>query len=91
MSTRSFEAAIADLEKTTGSPEALSKAAAKCLGIDLEEYIGHSPVAVLSRTALTNSGFKEQWVLRWLLKKLSSPTAAARYWMALDYQRETRC
>ncbi|KAK7897162.1 hypothetical protein LTR67_005051 [Exophiala xenobiotica] len=79
MSTRSFEAAIADLEKSTGSPEALSIAAAKCLGIDLEEYIGHSPVAVLSRTALTNSGFKEQWVLRWLLKKLSSPTATASF------------
>ena len=91
MSKGSFEAAIADLERTTGPSEVLSEAAAKCLGIDLEGYIGRSSVEVLSRTALTNSGFKEQWVLRWLLKKVSSPTATARYWMALDYQREMRC
>jgi hypothetical protein len=70
MAKMSFEARMADLERMQGPAEVALEEAAKILGIDLEKSIQRSSVEPLYKTTLTSQGYKEQWVLRWLLKKL---------------------
>ncbi|KAI1613154.1 Urb2/Npa2 family-domain-containing protein [Exophiala viscosa] len=72
MSQKSFEAAIADLERADGPPETVLEAAAKTLRLNLEETIERSSLEVRFRSTPQSYGFKEQWLLRWLLKKLGS-------------------
>ncbi|KIV84057.1 hypothetical protein PV11_06031 [Exophiala sideris] len=79
MAEKSFEAAIADLERADGPPETLLEAAAKTLRLNLEETIERASLEVRFQTSPQSYGFKEQWLLRWLLKKLTSaPTAQAK-------------
>ncbi|ETI20067.1 hypothetical protein G647_08101 [Cladophialophora carrionii CBS 160.54] len=66
----SFEASMADLERMQGPAEVVLDEAAKILGIDLEQTIQRSFVGPFSKTTFGSQGFKEQWVLRWLLRKL---------------------
>src|ERR1700742_5092390 len=70
MAKMSFEARMADLERLQGPPDAVLEEAASTLGIDLEKSIRLSFVAPLYKPAISSQGFREQWVLRWLLKKL---------------------
>ncbi|KIW13892.1 hypothetical protein PV08_06673 [Exophiala spinifera] len=82
MSKTNFESAIAALERTAGPPESLLAAAASTLGIDLEASIASSSEKLLPRAASDSTertGFKEQWVLRWLLKKLASPGTVSSF------------
>ncbi|KAK4942164.1 hypothetical protein LTR10_018056 [Elasticomyces elasticus] len=79
MAEKSFEAAIADLERADGPPETLLEAAAKTLRLNLEETIERASLEVRFQTSPQSYGFKEQWLLRWLLKKLTTaPTAQAK-------------
>ncbi|EXJ77138.1 hypothetical protein A1O3_10296 [Capronia epimyces CBS 606.96] len=72
MAKRSFEAAIADLEQTNGSAEEVLLAAADILGLRLQENIDASSTDVKFKTSSHSPGFKEQWLLRWLLKNLNA-------------------
>lgn len=76
MAGKSFEAAIADLEKADGRPEELLEAAAKTLGLNLQKTIERSSLEVRFRSTPQSYGFKEQWLLRWLIKKLTSAANA---------------
>jgi hypothetical protein len=71
MMKRPFETSIAELDSTNASPEALSLAAAGLLGINLEERIEQPFVKVIHRHEPESHGLKEQYLLRWLLKKLN--------------------
>ncbi|KAJ9630055.1 hypothetical protein H2204_008710 [Knufia peltigerae] len=79
MSKPNFESAIAGLEKSTGPPESALATAASTLSIDLEDSIAASSERPLLRNASGSTGFKEQWILRWLLKKLASPAAISSF------------
>ncbi|KAJ9603085.1 hypothetical protein H2200_012380 [Cladophialophora chaetospira] len=70
MAHMSFEARMADLERLQGPPDAVLDEAAKIIGIDLEKTIHLSFARPLYKTNLGLHGYKEQWILRWLLKKL---------------------
>jgi hypothetical protein len=74
MAKSSFEAGIADLEKTNATPVLQIEKAARLIGIDLAQIIQQSPHEVRYKYESGSCGFKEQWLLRWLLKKLSFPT-----------------
>ena len=67
----SFEAAIDRLERANGGPDSVSNEAARIVGADLEENIERCNVEVRYRSSPLSHGFKEQWLLRWLLKKLT--------------------
>ncbi|OAL20250.1 hypothetical protein AYO22_08962 [Fonsecaea multimorphosa] len=63
---------MAGLEKAKAPPEQILEEAASILGLHLEATIARCSTDSLY-TAFPNShGFKEQWVLRWLLKKLGA-------------------
>lgn len=66
----SFEARMADLEQLQGPPDLILEEAAKIIGIDLTETIHQSSHIPLYNTKPVTQGFKEQWILRWLLKKI---------------------
>ncbi|KIX05514.1 uncharacterized protein Z518_06386 [Rhinocladiella mackenziei CBS 650.93] len=78
MAKKSFEAAIADLERTNGPPTADLETAAKILGINLEENVQHCSVDVKFKALPVSNGFKEQWLLRWLLRKLNVSDSKTR-------------
>lgn len=69
---KSFEAKIAELETTKGPPKVVLGAAATILGVDLEEDIARSRVQSRYKCSSDSYGFKEQWLLRWLLKTLNA-------------------
>ncbi|KIW93673.1 uncharacterized protein Z519_06278 [Cladophialophora bantiana CBS 173.52] len=71
MAKKSFEARMADLEKAQGVPEKIVEEAASILGLDLEATIARCAIEPLYKASSDSHGFKEQWVLRWLLKKLA--------------------
>lgn len=73
MAKSTFEAGILDLEKTDAIPILVLEKAAKLIGIDLEQAIQQSPQEVRYKRESGSYGFKEQWLLRWLLKKLTPP------------------
>lgn len=73
MAKSTFEAGILDLEKTDAKPILVIEKAAKLIGIDLEQNIQQSAQEVRYKREGGSYGFKEQWLLRWLLKKLSLP------------------
>ncbi|EXJ57840.1 uncharacterized protein A1O5_12398 [Cladophialophora psammophila CBS 110553] len=62
---------MADLEKAQGVPEKILEEAASVLGLDLEATIARCALEPLYKASSETHGFKEQWVLRWLLKKLA--------------------
>ena len=72
MEKTSSEAAIARLEKADGSPESVSNEAAKIVAVDLEQNIERCNIEVRYKSSPHPHGFKEQWLLRWLLKKLTT-------------------
>ncbi|EXJ83226.1 hypothetical protein A1O1_06845 [Capronia coronata CBS 617.96] len=72
MAKRSFEAAIADLERTNGPPEEILTKAADILGLNLQEYLETCCTEVRFKTTSQSPGFKERWLLRWLLKNLNT-------------------
>lgn len=73
MAKPSFEAGIADLERSNAAPGLQLEKAAGLIGIDLEQDIQQSSRGVRYKHETTSCGFKEQWLLRWLLKKMSLP------------------
>lgn len=75
MEKLSFEAGIADLEKADATPVLQIANAARLIGVDLEQNIEQSSHAVRYKCDSGSCGFKEQWLLRWLLKKLSFHTS----------------
>ena len=70
MSQMSFETRLAALERMQGPPDAVLEEAAKIVGIDLGRTIHQSFLKPLYTTEVGAQGFKEQWILRWLLKRL---------------------
>lgn len=72
MEQQPFEAAIADLERTKGPAEDVLAKAANILGINLQENIDVSSTEVRFKSPSQSPGFKEQWLLRWLLKNLNA-------------------
>ncbi|OQU99779.1 hypothetical protein CLAIMM_05362 [Cladophialophora immunda] len=70
MARESFEARMAGLEKAKGPPEKILDEAASILELNLETTIARCATDPLYKTSPHSHGFKEQWVLRWLLKKL---------------------
>jgi hypothetical protein len=70
-----FEVGITDLEKTDAIPVLLVEKAANLLGINLEQNIQKSTHVVRYKSEPGSHGFKEQWLLRWLLKKLTFPAS----------------
>jgi len=75
MAKSSFEAGIADLERSNDEPVLQIASAARLIAIDLEQNTRQARHEVRYRHEPTSCGFKEQWLLRWLLKKLSLPPA----------------
>ena len=61
---------MADLEKLQGPPEVILEEAAKILGLNLERTSARCSAEFVYKDTPRSHGFKEQWVLRWLLKKL---------------------
>ncbi|KAL2436212.1 hypothetical protein ABEF95_005633 [Exophiala dermatitidis] len=72
MAPQSFEAAIAGLDRASGPPEKILQQAAQILGFDLAENLTTSSKEVRFKTTARSPGFKEQWLLRWLLKNLNA-------------------
>ena len=70
----SSQEALLQLEKGTTGPSSLLKDAAKIVGIDLAQCAG-DPDANYNLQLHSQSAPKEEWVLRWLLKKLKSTKA----------------
>lgn len=75
MARMSFEARIADLERIDRPPEAVVEAAANILGFSLEGNKERDLVEPRHSTSPHSGGFKEQWVLRWFLKKLGGSSS----------------
>ncbi|KAG9776014.1 hypothetical protein KCU88_g5023, partial [Aureobasidium melanogenum] len=75
MAPQSFEAAIAGLDRASGPPEKILQQAAQILGLDLAENLTTSSKEVRFKTTARSPGFKEQWLLRWLLKNLNASDA----------------
>ena len=73
MSKGPFEVAIADLEKSNQQPDILLNKAAKLINVNLQRHISSCADNVLYQSDAVSAGFKEQWLLRWLLKKLTVP------------------
>ncbi|KIV97171.1 hypothetical protein PV10_00953 [Exophiala mesophila] len=73
MSKGPFEVAIADLEKSNQQPDLLLNKAAKLINVNLQRHVSSCTANVLYQTDAVSAGFKEQWLLRWLLKKLTVP------------------
>ncbi|KAK5063036.1 hypothetical protein LTR84_005112 [Exophiala bonariae] len=78
MMISTFEVGITDLEKTDATPVLLVEKAANLLGINLEQNIQKSSHVVRYKSEPGSHGFKEQWLLRWLLKKLTFPASKER-------------
>ncbi|KAH0848740.1 hypothetical protein AYO21_07838 [Fonsecaea monophora] len=72
MAKESFEAQMAGLEKAQGQPEKILEEAASILGLDLEATIAQGATDPIFEASPASHGFKEQWVLRWLLKRLGA-------------------
>ncbi|OAP55498.1 hypothetical protein AYL99_10471 [Fonsecaea erecta] len=72
MAKDSFEARMAGLEKAKGPPEKILEEAARILELDLETTLTRCATEPLYIAFPKSHGFKEQWVLRWLLKKLGA-------------------
>ncbi|KAF9884152.1 hypothetical protein FE257_002273 [Aspergillus nanangensis] len=68
---RPSQEALLRLEKGTASPTTQINEAAQIIGLDLSLCASH-PQIDRAPHALRNSAPKEEWVLRWLLKKLKA-------------------
>lgn len=75
MAPQSFEATIAGLDRASGPPEKILQQAAQILGLDLADNLTTSSKEVRFKTTARSPGFKEQWLLRWLLKNLNASDA----------------
>jgi hypothetical protein len=73
MSVTSFEAKMAELESLQGSTSDILEAAARILGYDLARTTAQCQTHNFLAQRPQSHGFKEQWVLRWLLKRLGTP------------------
>lgn len=71
---RSSHEALLQLEKGTASPATQLNEAAQIIGLDFALCASH-PEALRSSTIRENPAPKEEWVLRWLLKKLKAGEA----------------
>ncbi|EAS30449.3 nucleolar pre-ribosomal-associated protein 2 [Coccidioides immitis RS] len=67
--------ALLELEKGShGSPKDHLKEAARIIGVDLDSYPrGEEPYFSSSIAVQVTAAPKEEWVLRWLMKKLKAP------------------
>ncbi|KAL1885470.1 hypothetical protein Plec18167_000964 [Paecilomyces lecythidis] len=72
--SRSSQEALLQLEKGTGSPVTQLEEAARIIGIDLSLCMSH-PEVNREVSVQENAAPKEEWVLRWLLKKLKAGKA----------------
>jgi hypothetical protein len=72
MSVTIFEANMAKLESLQGSNRDILEAAAKILGYNLAATTAQCETDNLFAKRPQSHGFKEQWVLRWLLKRLGT-------------------
>jgi hypothetical protein len=72
MGKRSFEVAIADLEKADILPSTSLDNAARLVKFDTEQAIEQCKKQILYGQAAPSLGLKEQWLLRWLLRKLNN-------------------
>lgn len=68
-----FEEGIVDLEKTDAKPVLLVERAANLLAFNLRQNIERDAHVVRYKSEPRSHGFKEQWLLRWLLKRLNFP------------------
>jgi len=78
MAKGTFEEKLTELERATAklSPAAIIEQAAKIVDIDVEECLTLCVADVYRlRAPVSASSFREQWLLRWLLKKLGIPTS----------------
>ncbi|GAD98397.1 hypothetical protein ANI_1_876074 [Paecilomyces variotii No. 5] len=72
--SRSSQEALLQLEKGTGSPVTQLEEAARIIGIDLSLCSSH-PEVNREVSVHEHAAPKEEWVLRWLLKKLKAGNA----------------
>lgn len=77
MSKGPFQVAIADLEKSHQHPDILLDKAAKLINVNLQQQVSSCSEHVQYQHDAVSAGFKEQWLLRWLLKKLTVPVEGA--------------
>jgi hypothetical protein len=61
---------MADLDRMQGSPTVVLQEAAAVLRLNLKDAIQRSSTEALYRSSPRPQDFKEQWMLRWLLKRL---------------------
>ena len=61
---------MANLEQLQAPSAVILEDAAKILSIDLGGPVRKSMTELLYQRSSRSQGFKEQWMLRWLLKKL---------------------
>ena len=69
---------MANLEKMQGPPAALLEAAAQILGLNLVNLTSACSHETIYKKAPRSHGFKEQWVLRWLLRTLGVSDAKSK-------------
>jgi hypothetical protein len=89
MAKATFEASMAALEQLQAPPAEILEEAAKILNIDLGHTLRRSSTEILFQGRPRSQGFKEQWVLRWLLKKLNASDSKVNH-PAAD-QSQGRC
>lgn len=70
--SRSSHEALLQLEKGTASPATQLNEAAQIIGLDLTLCASHPEAFPRASTVPENPAPKEEWVLRWLLKKLKT-------------------